>query len=70
MTRISRTFTAAVEALSERQRHLLALYERDRLGTERAAVVLGMSPAEARIELHRARLAVRQGLTLRTRTAA
>jgi RNA polymerase sigma factor (sigma-70 family) len=46
---------AALDRLGERDRELLLLVERDGLSREEAATVLGVSRAQVRVRLHRAR---------------
>ena len=66
----TQTFSTALESLTRRQRQLLALHELDRVSLDRIGFLVGISPAQARIELRQARLAMCQRLSREARTAA
>jgi RNA polymerase sigma-70 factor, ECF subfamily len=53
---------AAIAALPERQREVILLRDVAGVGSEEAAGLLGITPANQRVRLHRARAAVRQAL--------
>ncbi|HHC09401.1 MAG TPA: sigma-70 family RNA polymerase sigma factor [Actinobacteria bacterium] len=61
---IDPTVLAALRRLPERQRHVVALRILLDLDTTEAAELLGISPATARVHLHRALGALRRTLTL------
>lgn len=67
---MNRPFRTAVESLAAEHQQVLALHEVRRLSMEEIGGLLGLSVAQARIELRRARLAVCQRLSDRLRTAA
>jgi DNA-directed RNA polymerase specialized sigma24 family protein len=64
------TFSTALESLTRRQRQVLALHEIDRVSPDRIGSLIGTSPAQVRIELRQARLAMCRQLSRETRTAA
>jgi DNA-directed RNA polymerase specialized sigma24 family protein len=69
-TGMNRAFATALEPLTFRHQRVLAMHEVERLSTQQIARVLDLTPAEARIELRHARLAMWRGLSDRARTAA
>ena len=69
-TGLYRTFTTALESLTQRHQQLLAWHELDRLSVEHIGELLGLSAAEARIELRAARVAVRRSLADQRHAAA
>jgi len=68
--RLPPTFAAALNALPQRERDVLTLYEIEGASTDRIGVVLGISSAEARLGLLQARRALQQYLTGHLRLTA
>ena len=69
-TGLYRMLTTALDSLTHRHQQLLAWHEHDRLSIERIGELLGLSAAEARIELRAARVAVRRSLADQRHAAA
>ncbi len=63
------SFATALEPLTLRHQQVLAMHEVERLTTHQIARVLDLTPAEARIELRHARLAMWRGLSDHARHA-
>jgi DNA-directed RNA polymerase specialized sigma24 family protein len=67
---LRRTFISALESLPDLYRQLLTLHEVNGLHAEAISHVLGITPAQARIGIRQARLAMRGRLMDRMRPAA
>lgn len=69
-TPVLRPFAVALESLTHRHQQVLRLHELARVRPERIGQMLGMTPAQVRIELLHARAAMQRHLSTQMRSAA